>query len=118
MEDWSTGFTPDGNQHASVEVGAAIAAYARIAIARFKSIPGNPLLYTNTDSVYLEHPLDPDMEQKYVSKRGNELGKLKYEGGGTDFIVAGKGALSFLPVTEGGQGKTSFTGPARGVDHD
>lgn len=39
---------------------------------KFKHIPNNNPLYTDTDSIYLLHPL----EDKYV---GNELGQFKLE---------------------------------------
>lgn len=75
------------NEATSVEVAAAITAYGRIKIAQFKNIPGNPLLYSHTDSIFLEHPLPPAIQDAHVSGCGTELGKLKYLGRGANFIA-------------------------------
>ena len=48
----------------SLPVAIATTCYARIAIAPFKNLPGNPLIYSDTDSVILEHPLAPDLAAK------------------------------------------------------
>jgi len=56
----------------AVHISAAIAAYARMSINKFKNIPGNPCVYSDTDSVVLPYPLHP----KYI---GKELGQMKLE---------------------------------------
>jgi hypothetical protein len=48
-----------GGVKSSVSIAAAITAYARISINMFKNIPGNKYLGGDTDSVIMEHPLDP-----------------------------------------------------------
>lgn len=55
----------------AVHIAAAITSYARIHMHKFKTLYNNQCYYTDTDSVFLEKPLDP----KYVSKE--ELGKMK-----------------------------------------
>ena len=40
----------------SVPIAAAITAYARMHMYKFKTIPDNPCLYSDTDSVYLQKP--------------------------------------------------------------
>lgn len=56
----------------SVQIAAAISAYARMSINKFKNLPNNPCIYSDTDSVILKYKLD----EKYV---GNELGQFKLE---------------------------------------
>lgn len=56
----------------NVAIAAAITAYARMEMYKYKTIPGNECFYSDTDSVFLQHPLDP----KYVNK---EIGKMKLE---------------------------------------
>ena len=64
----------------SVQISAAVTAHARIAMSRFMALPGNPVLYSDTDSLFLQHELTPELAAAHVSPQGNELGKLKYEG--------------------------------------
>lgn len=59
----------------SVGLSAAIAAYSRITINRYKYIKGNECFYSDTDSVVLQQPL-PDREV------GKALGQMKLEYGG------------------------------------
>src|SRR5258708_4793896 len=56
----------------SVQFSAAITAYARMHLNKFKNIPGNEYLGGDTDSIILTHPLLP----KYV---GSSLGLFKLE---------------------------------------
>lgn len=63
----------------SLPVAAATTAYARIEMSKFKNLPGNPLLYSDTDSVILERPLSSKQAAQFVSSSG-EAGKLKFEG--------------------------------------
>jgi len=56
----------------SVQISAAISAYARIAINKFKNIPGNPCIYTDTDSVVLPYKLP----ENFI---GLNLGQMKLE---------------------------------------
>jgi len=57
----------------SVAIAAAITAYAQINMMKFKNIPGNKCLYSDTDSVLLEQPLT---EEHVDSKK---LGFMKLE---------------------------------------
>ena len=56
----------------AVHISAAISAYARIAINKYKNIPGNPCIMSDTDSVVLPYKL-PDI------CIGKELGQMKLE---------------------------------------
>ena len=56
----------------AVQISAAISAYARISINKFKNIPGNPCVYSDTDSVVLTNKL-PDI------CIGKDLGQMKLE---------------------------------------
>ena len=59
------------SQHSNV-VASAITAYGRIFMSQFKNIKDNELLYTDTDSLFLEKPLPSELV-------GPELGKFKLE---------------------------------------
>lgn len=63
-----------GSLNVSVGLSAAIAAYSRITINRFKHIKGNPCFYTDTDSVVLQRPLSADLV-------GDGIGLMKLEYG-------------------------------------
>lgn len=65
----------------AVQVAAAITAHARVVISSFKDLPGNPVLFSHTDSVVLEHELKDSLMV------GNGLGILKPVGVWTDFVV-------------------------------
>jgi len=56
----------------AVHISAAISAYARIAINKYKNIPGNPCIMSDTDSVVLPYKL-PDI------CIGKDLGQMKLE---------------------------------------
>ena len=56
----------------AVQISAAIAAYARISINEFKNIKGNPIAYTDTDSVVLQNPLPDEVV-------GLDIGMMKLE---------------------------------------
>jgi hypothetical protein len=53
----------------SIPIAVCITAYARISISQFKNIPGNPLIYSDTDSAVLPLPLSA----KYI---GNLIGQM------------------------------------------
>jgi hypothetical protein len=57
----------------NVGIAAAITAYARIHMSKFKNNPNFNLFYTDTDSAYLDRPL-PD----YMVSN-TELGKMRLE---------------------------------------
>lgn len=57
----------------NIAIASAITAYSRIHMSQFKNNPNYTLLYTDTDSIYIDRPL-PD---SLVSN--TELGKLKLE---------------------------------------
>ncbi len=56
----------------NIAAAAAITAYSRIHINKYKMQPGNPCFYSDTDSVVLQHP-QPENEM------GKEIGKIKLE---------------------------------------
>jgi hypothetical protein len=57
----------------SVGIAAMVTTQAMIYMDKFINLPDNKCYYTDTDSTFLEKPLD----HKYI---GNELGKFKFEG--------------------------------------
>ena len=57
----------------SIQISIFTTAYASIYMHKFLSDPNNSVLYTDTDSVFLEKPLNP-------SFIGEEIGQLKFEG--------------------------------------
>jgi len=63
----------------SLPAAAAITAIARVVLSQYINLPGNRLVYSDTDAVFLERPLTPRQRKAHVSK-DNELGKLKDEG--------------------------------------
>lgn len=70
----------------SLPVSAAVTSYARIAMSRYINLPGNQLLYSDTDSVVFDRPLN----KKHVRTIANPLpGTLKYEGYWKDLAIVG-----------------------------
>lgn len=65
--------TVKSNINISIGISAAITSYARIYMSQFKNNPDYNLYYTDTDSIYIDKPLD----SQFVSE--NELGQLKLE---------------------------------------
>lgn len=63
---------PWGSNRSSVQYSAAITAYARIFLNKFKNLKDNPYLGGDTDSIIMTKPID----EKYI---GTELGKFKLE---------------------------------------
>ena len=57
----------------SVQIAIFTTTYASIFMNKFLNIPGNPCFYSDTDSIFLQHPL----ESQYV---GNDIGQFKLEG--------------------------------------
>ena len=68
----SSGLNKPKQYPSAVHIAAAISSYARILINEFKIIPGNPCIMSDTDSVVLSKPLNPDFI-------GKELGQMKLE---------------------------------------
>ena len=62
----------DKKLNISVGLSAAIAAYSRIEINKYKHIQGNECYYSDTDSVILKHPLPSSMV-------GTQIGQMKLE---------------------------------------
>jgi len=56
----------------AVQISAAISAYARMSINKYKNIPGNPCIMSDTDSVVLSKELP-------LNIIGKELGQMKLE---------------------------------------
>lgn len=56
----------------NIAIAAAITAYARIHMSQFKNNPKYNLYYSDTDSVYIDYPLDDSLV-------GEELGLMKLE---------------------------------------
>lgn len=67
-------FENDESTHnINVGIAAAITAYARIHMSQFKNNPNFELFYSDTDSIYINKPLD----KNFISE--NMLGKMKLE---------------------------------------
>jgi len=60
------------NLNISVPIAAAITAYGRIFMNKFKNLPGYELYYSDTDSVYL----DKELDSKFIDIK---LGQFKLE---------------------------------------
>lgn len=65
-----TNYTPTDPSNISVAISAAITAYGRIHMNKFRHIPNNKCYYTDTDSVFLDKAQDPCMV-------GKEIGQMK-----------------------------------------
>lgn len=52
----------------SIPIAVAITANARISISQFKNIPGNPLIYSDTDSAVLPLPLSDEFTGKLIGQ--------------------------------------------------
>ena len=63
----------ENNTNISIGVAAAITAYSRIHMSQFKNNPKIRLYYTDTDSIYTDSDLDPNLIDDKI------LGKLKLE---------------------------------------
>ena len=59
-------------KNVSISVASSITAYARIFMSKFKNNPKYKIFYTDTDSLYTDKPLDPELI-------GNKLGQFKLE---------------------------------------
>ena len=60
------------SKNVSISVASAITAYARIVMSQFKNNPNYRVLYSDTDSIHTDHPIDP----KYI---GSKIGQFKLE---------------------------------------
>lgn len=65
--------TGDSSINVSIAVAAAITAYSRIHMTKFKNDPNIKLYYSDTDSVFVDKPFDPSLIDSKI------LGKLKLE---------------------------------------
>jgi len=73
--DWlkdNKSFGNNSNVLTNVALASAITSYARIFIIPVKTDPNNLCFYSDTDSIFIQHPLDPSLI-------GNELGQFKDE---------------------------------------
>lgn len=67
----NTIYNEDGTHNVSISIAAAITAYARVHMSKFKNNPKINLYYTDTDSVYTDSKLDENLLSETI------LGKLK-----------------------------------------
>lgn len=101
----------------SIPASIATTAYARIIISTFKNISGNPLLYSDTDSVYLEHPLPQALCEKYGLK--GQLGYIELKRKVHDFYVKSPKWYTYKTETEDGtQLSVVKSAGAEGVTHE
>lgn len=77
----------------SIPTAVTITARARQLISVYKNIPNNPMIYSDTDSVFLPKPLSTD----HV---GNELGKMKLENIIKEGIFIGKKLYAYKNDTD------------------
>jgi hypothetical protein len=63
----------EGDHNINIAIASAITGYSRIHMSQFKNNLDYKLFYSDTDSIYINKPLD----ESFVSS--NELGKLKLE---------------------------------------
>ena len=62
----------------NIAVAAAITAYARCEIDKYKRIPGNDCYYSDTDCVHLQYPLPKSLLGDQIGLMKNELADSKY----------------------------------------
>lgn len=62
----------------NIAIAAAITAYARCDIDRYKRLPGNECYYSDTDCVHLQHPLPSHMIGDGLGMMKNELADSNY----------------------------------------
>ncbi len=62
----------DSNYNISIGIASAVTAYSRIFMSKFKNSKDYNLYYTDTDSIYIDKPLD----SKFI---GSDLGQFKLE---------------------------------------
>jgi hypothetical protein len=96
---------PSNGVKSCVAIAAAITAYGRVTLNRYKNIPGNKYLGGDTDSVIMQNPLPSE----YV---GKELGMMKFE----DDIPFGLFADKKLYYAINSKGKENIK--SRGVGKD
>lgn len=91
----------------NVAIASAITSYARIEMMKYKTIPGINVLYTDTDSVFL----DKELPAEFV---GNELGQMKDElKGGYISEAYFLGIKKYAYKDNTGNVKTIFSGVPR-----
>src|ERR1700743_1112794 len=61
------------SHNVSIAIASAITAYARIHMTQFKNNPDYNLYYSDTDSIYIDKPLDKSLISDKI------LGKMKLE---------------------------------------
>nr|YP_007475385.1 DNA polymerase [Microbotryum lychnidis-dioicae]AGE14599.1 DNA polymerase [Microbotryum lychnidis-dioicae] len=57
----------------NVAVAAAVTANARVIMIKYKRLPNNTLFYTDTDSIFLQKPLDPNLCNSKLGFMKDEL---------------------------------------------
>jgi len=100
-------FAPAGISN--IALAAAITAYGRIQIHKYKTIPGNTCYYSDTDSVFLEKPLDPSLV-------GPALGQMKLVSKVKKAIFLGP--KSYVYVDESGKSISKISGYGAQVSID
>jgi DNA polymerase elongation subunit (family B) len=85
----------------SLPIATAIASYGRMEIYPYINIPNNKCYYSDTDSVFLEKPLDKD-------KISSDIGRMKLEGIAKKAVFLNK--KQYIVEYEGGVVKKAFAG--------
>lgn len=91
----------------NVAIASAITAYARIAMMKFKNIPGLKVYYTDTDSIFVNQELPAELV-------GDEIGQMKDElGGGWIKEAYFFGIKKYAYIDNNNKLKTVFSGMDR-----
>ena len=57
----------------NVAIAAAITSYSRLTINPFKTDPNNPCFYSDTDSIFVQNPIDPRLINPILGAFKDEL---------------------------------------------
>src|SRR6267142_1731253 len=82
------------SHNVSIAISSAITAYARIHMTQFKNNPDFILYYSDTDSIYIDKPLPPEMVDS------KSLGKMKLENVEGKVIYKVKGLSHKIDLTK------------------
>jgi hypothetical protein len=105
---------PARQEDVSLPVSAAICSYARVTISGYINLPDNPLLYSDTDSVFLSAPLPLEM----VSSPGKPvMGTLKSEGHWKDLAILAPKQYAYRDAETGKEVLKLAGSPSEGLSH-
>jgi hypothetical protein len=73
----------------NVAIAAAVTAYGRIIMNKYKTLPGYIVFYTDTDSIFINKSLPEHMVGNELGQMKNELGKISLLGYADEAIFLG-----------------------------